>query len=206
MQVAVVGEGEVAPDAVDRDAQQLGVELLELRQELVVERQLVAADRAPVGGVEDEDHGLRRGTSESETFWSGSSESVKSGAGVPAGRGVACCDEDARHSNDSTNSSHLDEESGAGRGVYSTQGAIADGPGEVAMGEQRHRRANGDHARSTSTFRREALDDLRRRIAATRWPSKELVDDRSQGVQLATLQALAEYWTTEYDWRKCEAS
>jgi pimeloyl-ACP methyl ester carboxylesterase len=49
------------------------------------------------------------------------------------------------------------------------------------------------------------LDDLRRRIAATRWPSKELVADRSQGVQLATLQELARYWTTEYDWRRAEA-
>jgi pimeloyl-ACP methyl ester carboxylesterase len=49
------------------------------------------------------------------------------------------------------------------------------------------------------------LAELRRRIEATRWPSKELVPDRSQGVQLATLQALARYWTTEYDWRKCEA-
>ena len=51
----------------------------------------------------------------------------------------------------------------------------------------------------------QALDDLRRRIAATRWPSRELVADRSQGVQLATLQELARYWTTEYDWRACEA-
>src|ERR671919_278214 len=51
----------------------------------------------------------------------------------------------------------------------------------------------------------EQIDDLRRRIAAARWPTKELVADRSQGVQLATLQALARYWTTEYDWRKCEA-
>jgi hypothetical protein len=51
----------------------------------------------------------------------------------------------------------------------------------------------------------EQLDDLRRRIAATRWPSKELVPDRSQGVQLATMQALARYWTSDYDWRKCEA-
>src|SRR5574341_2327258 len=51
----------------------------------------------------------------------------------------------------------------------------------------------------------EALDDLRRRIAATRWPSKELVNDRSQGVQSATIQALARYWTTDYDWRKAEA-
>ena len=45
----------------------------------------------------------------------------------------------------------------------------------------------------------EDLDDLRRRIGATRWPSKELVDDRSQGVQLATIQALADYWANEYD-------
>jgi pimeloyl-ACP methyl ester carboxylesterase len=45
----------------------------------------------------------------------------------------------------------------------------------------------------------EKIEDLRRRIAATRWPSRELVDDRSQGVQLATMQALARYWTTEYD-------
>jgi pimeloyl-ACP methyl ester carboxylesterase len=51
----------------------------------------------------------------------------------------------------------------------------------------------------------QALDDLRRRIVATRWPSKELVTDRSQGVQLATLQELAGYWNTEYDWRACEA-
>jgi pimeloyl-ACP methyl ester carboxylesterase len=50
----------------------------------------------------------------------------------------------------------------------------------------------------------EAIADLRRRIAATRWPSKELVADRSQGVQLATLQELARYWAAEYDWRRCE--
>ncbi len=50
-----------------------------------------------------------------------------------------------------------------------------------------------------------SLVDLRRRIAATRWPTKELVNDRSQGVQRVTLQALARYWTTEYDWRKAEA-
>ena len=50
-----------------------------------------------------------------------------------------------------------------------------------------------------------ALDDLRRRIAAVRWPSKELVTDRSQGVQLATIQALARYWLNDYDWRRCEA-
>jgi pimeloyl-ACP methyl ester carboxylesterase len=53
--------------------------------------------------------------------------------------------------------------------------------------------------------RGEDLADLRRRLAATRWPGKELVEDRSQGVQLATLRALAHYWSTGYDWRKCEA-
>src|SRR5215217_204230 len=51
----------------------------------------------------------------------------------------------------------------------------------------------------------ERLAELRRRIAATRWPSSELVPDRSQGVQLATMQALARHWTTDYDWRVCES-
>ena len=51
----------------------------------------------------------------------------------------------------------------------------------------------------------EDLADLQRRIAATRWPGKELVADRSQGVQLATIQELARYWATDYDWRACEA-
>jgi pimeloyl-ACP methyl ester carboxylesterase len=48
------------------------------------------------------------------------------------------------------------------------------------------------------------LADLRRRLAATRWPSRELVEDRSQGVQLATLKELVRYWATDYDWRKAE--
>ena len=51
----------------------------------------------------------------------------------------------------------------------------------------------------------EAIADLRRRITAARLPSKELVADRSQGVQLATIQELARYWAAEYDWRACEA-
>jgi pimeloyl-ACP methyl ester carboxylesterase len=51
----------------------------------------------------------------------------------------------------------------------------------------------------------EEIADLQRRITATRWPSQELVADRSQGVQLATIQEIARYWATEYDWRKCEA-
>ncbi|MCI0745836.1 MAG: epoxide hydrolase, partial [Verrucomicrobia subdivision 3 bacterium] len=50
-----------------------------------------------------------------------------------------------------------------------------------------------------------ALTDLRQRLVATRWPTKELVKDRSQGVQLATLKELTRYWSTEYDWRKAEA-
>jgi pimeloyl-ACP methyl ester carboxylesterase len=54
-------------------------------------------------------------------------------------------------------------------------------------------------------FPDEALEDLRRRIAAVRLPSRELVDDRSQGVQLATIEELAHYWGNEYDWRRCEA-
>ena len=49
------------------------------------------------------------------------------------------------------------------------------------------------------------IDELRRRIDATRWPTRELVADRSQGVQLAAIQKLARYWTTEYDWRHCES-
>jgi pimeloyl-ACP methyl ester carboxylesterase len=51
----------------------------------------------------------------------------------------------------------------------------------------------------------EDLAELQRRIAATRWPSKELVADRSQGVQSATIQALVTYWGSGYDWRSCEA-
>jgi hypothetical protein len=51
----------------------------------------------------------------------------------------------------------------------------------------------------------EAVVDLRRRIAAWRPPEREPVDDQSQGVQLATVQSLADYWATEWDWRRCEA-
>ncbi|MBV9795574.1 MAG: epoxide hydrolase [Actinobacteria bacterium] len=54
-------------------------------------------------------------------------------------------------------------------------------------------------------FPDQALADLRRRIGPARWPSRELVTDRSQGVQLATIQELARYWADGYDWRRCEA-
>ena len=59
--------------------------------------------------------------------------------------------------------------------------------------------------RSISAFPMTRLTDLRRRISATRWPDQETVADASQGVQLATMQKLAQYWATDYDWRKCEA-
>src|SRR6478735_5153121 len=49
------------------------------------------------------------------------------------------------------------------------------------------------------------LDDLRARIQATRWPERETVSDSSEGVQLETMQKVAQYWATDYDWRKCEA-
>ncbi|MDQ3894181.1 MAG: epoxide hydrolase N-terminal domain-containing protein, partial [Actinomycetota bacterium] len=52
----------------------------------------------------------------------------------------------------------------------------------------------------------EEIDELRRRVRATRWPDRETVRDRSQGVQLAKLQALVEYWGSGYDWSKVEAT
>ena len=54
-------------------------------------------------------------------------------------------------------------------------------------------------------FPEKQLDDLRRRIAATKWPARETVTDATQGVQLSTMRELARYWQTEYDWRKVEA-
>lgn len=67
-----------------------------------------------------------------------------------------------------------------------------------------------DTAAAISPFRVDVpqadLDDLRQRLAAVRVPSKELVDDRSQGVQLATIQELTKYWASDYDWRRLEAT
>src|SRR3954468_1914051 len=64
-----------------------------------------------------------------------------------------------------------------------------------------------DHAIRPFTvhFREETLEDLRRRLAATRWPTRELVGDRSQGVQLATMRALRQYWEKEYDLRRVQS-
>lgn len=76
-------------------------------------------------------------------------------------------------------------------------------------GENRFNRPAAAKGNAIRTFRvdipDEALDDLRRRILATHWPDKETVNDQSQGVQLETIQELAHYWQTDYDWRKCEA-
>src|ERR1700722_366706 len=55
------------------------------------------------------------------------------------------------------------------------------------------------------SFPEAELTELRRRVNATRWPDRETVKDSSQGVQLATTWALARYWATDYNWRKCEA-
>ncbi|HEY9346497.1 MAG TPA: epoxide hydrolase, partial [Inquilinus sp.] len=66
--------------------------------------------------------------------------------------------------------------------------------------------ATGDAIRPFSiNFPQEQLDALRRRVAATRWPDKESVPDDTQGVQLATVRKLAEYWATDYDWSKMAA-
>ena len=89
------------------------------------------------------------------------------------------------------------------RDVLATTGAaIAAGvlPGGIAM-------ATGGNA--LRPFRvnvsQDAIDNLRRRLAATTWPDQETVDDRSQGVQLRELQLIVDYWGTDYDWRKVEA-
>jgi hypothetical protein len=83
---------------------------------------------------------------------------------------------------------------------------------ETAVTETRPQPAEPGAAVEDTTIRpfhvnvpEEDLVELRRRIASARWPSKELVADDSQGVQLATLQELSRYWATEHDWRKCEA-
>jgi pimeloyl-ACP methyl ester carboxylesterase len=79
-------------------------------------------------------------------------------------------------------------------------GAVSPSPEHLAAA------AEGDTLRPFQiNIAEEQLVDLRKRINATRWPERETVTDQSQGVQLATIQALAHYWATEYDWRKCEA-
>ncbi|MEA2966502.1 MAG: hypothetical protein QOI46_6600 [Alphaproteobacteria bacterium] len=86
---------------------------------------------------------------------------------------------------------------GAASGAAGAFGLFPERPAEA--GEGREIRPFGVN------FPDDALVDLRRRIAATRWPDKETVADPSQGVQLATVQQLARYWQADYDWRKAEA-
>jgi pimeloyl-ACP methyl ester carboxylesterase len=75
-----------------------------------------------------------------------------------------------------------------------------------AIGSETPAVANPDAIRPFQVhFTDEALTNLRQRIAETRWPDRETVTDDSQGVQFATMQKLAHYWVTDYDWRKCEA-
>jgi pimeloyl-ACP methyl ester carboxylesterase len=85
---------------------------------------------------------------------------------------------------------------------------VANSASRGAFGSTQPVAMTGDKAIRTFRIevREEALVDLRRRIAATRWPDKETVMDPSQGVQLATIQQLARYWQTEHDWRKIEAT
>ena len=101
----------------------------------------------------------------------------------------------------------------------SSTGARPGGSGATCRGGEhpRHTTSGGSASatepRGSSTavrqfqigFAEAELDDLRRRINATRWPERETVNDDSQGVPLATMQELARYWATDYDWRRCEA-
>src|SRR4029077_8823378 len=94
-------------------------------------------------------------------------------------------------------------------------GAASLFPTLLARGDALSQSSNqGDSEMATKTdairpftidFPKEALVDLRRRINATKWPEREQVADDSQGVQLDTIQKLARYWATDYEWSKCEA-
>ena len=98
---------------------------------------------------------------------------------------------------------------------FAVANADEDSIGREATMIQENVIANADAQRSGKTttairpfhvsFPDGALADLKRRVAATRWPERETVADQSQGVQLATVEKLARYWATDYDWRKCEA-
>jgi pimeloyl-ACP methyl ester carboxylesterase len=76
---------------------------------------------------------------------------------------------------------------------------------QVATSAQRNEQADAIRRFQKVKVREAELAELRRRINATKWPDRETVPDQTQGVQLATVQALARYWAKEYDWRKCEA-
>src|SRR5271168_5376740 len=90
--------------------------------------------------------------------------------------------------------------------------AFADSKSNTAQKEDTMTQASATQAADKTTIRpfhvnvpEAELTELRRRINATRWPDRETVTDESQGVPLATMQELARYWATDYDWRRCEA-
>jgi pimeloyl-ACP methyl ester carboxylesterase len=91
--------------------------------------------------------------------------------------------------------------------VLLTASAYAQTPKELTMTTIATAPASADASIRPFTFHAsdEALADLKRRVAATRWPEREIVNDQSQGVQLATVQKLANYWAKDYDWRRVEA-
>src|SRR5262245_17400143 len=80
------------------------------------------------------------------------------------------------------------------------------GPSAEAQGVSANEKNSTEAIRPVQVhISQEDLVDLRKRVLATRWPSPELVKNETQGVQFATTQALARYWSTDYDWRKLEA-
>jgi pimeloyl-ACP methyl ester carboxylesterase len=86
-------------------------------------------------------------------------------------------------------------------GALVMQGAVSN-----AQNDSSGKTASGESIRPFKVnIPQSDLDDLRRRILATKWPDRETVNDETQGVQLATMQKLARYWATDYDWRKVEA-
>jgi hypothetical protein len=120
----------------------------------------------------------------------------------------------------STNEQYPSVNAGNTRRSFLTMSAAAGALGLFGLGTPTDVQASGIGGHSTSpsaatgdasirpfrvSFPAADLADLRRRVAATRWPDSELVVDASQGLQLATMQKLAKYWATEYDWRKVEA-
>ena len=110
---------------------------------------------------------------------------------------------------------HFDKIPYAGKGIFGLLLAVQSfgqtAPHTVVSASSSHLATAGAGAddKTIRTFRvsvpQEALDDLRRRLATTRWPDQETVTDQSQGVQLATMKDLVRYWQTDYDWRKAEA-
>src|SRR5579863_620872 len=92
----------------------------------------------------------------------------------------------------------------------SIDGRIQDYAKEDPMTQTTGTQRSSEQADAIRTFQKvnfpdSELAELRRRINATNWPERETVTDASQGVQLETTHALARYWSTDYDWRKCEA-